>query len=71
MKLKNIQGKFYGEWEVLNLSYITKNHGAYWTCRCGICGIVYDVRGDSLKSGNSTKCRKCAGESRRKYARVV
>lgn len=70
-KVKNIAGKTFGNWNVMNLSYVDKHHGAFWTCQCELCGIVYDVRGDSLRDGSSTKCRPCAIESRRKYARVV
>lgn len=61
-KIKDLTGKRFGMWEVVNFSFIGKrtHRDAYWACICHGCGDVYDVRSDSLQSGHSTKCKKCA-----------
>lgn len=62
-KVKNLSGKKFNHWDVLNLSYTDKK-GAHWACQCDLCEKVYDVRSDSLQSGGSTKCRSCAAIER-------
>ena len=62
--VKNLLGKKFNHWEVLNFSYICRHGDAKWACQCDLCGIVYDVRSDALQSGRSTKCRKCAAKER-------
>lgn len=65
VKVKDLTGKKFGYWEVLSFSYVDKKSGnAYWACQCGLCGRVKDVRSDSLQSGGSTKCGKCAALER-------
>lgn len=60
--IKDLTGKTFGHWEVVSFSFVGKNdhQDAYWACRCNLCGTVYDVRSDSLQSGHSTKCKRCA-----------
>lgn len=50
-KLKDMIGKKYGEWTVLDLS----DKKRYLTCKCE-CGTVKDVAAYSLISGRSTNC---------------
>lgn len=57
--IKNLEGKQFGCWDVLSLSYVN-NKGAYWSCMCKLCERVFDIRSDSLQSGGSTKCKRCA-----------
>lgn len=72
--IKDLAGKRFGYWKVLNFSFCGKNshQDAYWTCQCTLCGKLYDVRSDGLQSGHSTKCKKCARlTGRGKYARFI
>ena len=64
--IKDLTGKQFNHWEVLNLSFTGKgkHKDAYWACRCDICGRVYDVRSDLLQKGTSTKCVRCARNAR-------
>lgn len=50
LKLNDIKRLQFGEWEVL--SYLGKSR---WICRCS-CGIVRNVKSQSLKSGTSRSC---------------
>lgn len=71
-KIKDLTGKKFNHWDVYQLSYICDHGDAMWTCQCDLCGDFYSVRSDSLQSGNSTKCRRCANfESRYGYARTI
>lgn len=73
-EVKDLSGKQFNHWEVLQLSYIDKkSHNAYFACRCDICGRVYDVRSDSLQEGTSTKCVNCARNRKRcgDYADII
>lgn len=65
-RTKDLTGKQFGRWEVLSLSFVGKgkHKDAYWACLCNGCDRVYDVRSDSLQSGNSTQCMKCARQVR-------
>lgn len=70
--IKNLLDKKFGHWKVLNFSHICCHGDAKWTCQCDLCGAVYDVRSDSLQSGRSTKCKKCATKERTHgYARSI
>ena len=62
--IKNLEGRQFGKWEVLGLSYINKRRKTYWACRCGDCGKVFDVRSDSLTRGKTHRCHKCAAIER-------
>lgn len=71
-KRNNLIGKTFGHWEVENFSYQDKRHNWKFVCRCSLCDERYDVYGLALKSGNSTKCRKCSIKMRQyHYARII
>lgn len=61
--LKNLIGRVFGRWTVLSLdaSYAKRSK---WMCRCS-CGSIRSVFANALLVGDSTKCSKCAGLSRR------
>lgn len=70
--IKNLLGRKFNHWEVLDFSYICKHGDAKWACQCDLCGKVYGIRSDSLQSGRSTKCKKCAAIERvYEYARAI
>lgn len=70
--VKNLLGKKFNHWEVLNFSHICKHGDAKWVCQCDLYGKVYDIRSDSLQSGRSTKCTACAALERKYgYARAI
>ena len=63
----DLTGQKFGEWIVLRKSdkvlidsYNKKK--IYWVCQCS-CGAIFDVQGNSLRSGKSTRCRQCANQS--------
>lgn len=59
--IKDLSGKKFGHWEVLNFAYVdTKSGHAYWTCLCTLCGRIKAVRSDSLGRGVTSRCAKCA-----------
>lgn len=70
-KFKDLTGKKFIHWEVLNFSYSDKRHRSYFACQCDLCERVYDVRADNLQSGKSTKCIKCAAREKMHYARII
>ena len=54
-----IIGKVIGKWTVLNFISYKKSEGNRYLCRCE-CGLEKEVIGYNLRSGKSTKCRKCS-----------
>lgn len=50
MKLVDLTGKKFGEWEVHEYS-----GGGMWLCRCS-CGTMRNVNGGNLRQGKSTNC---------------
>lgn len=61
--LIDLTGKVFGAWEVLGRSDANrKSKGAMWKCRCNLCGRVYDVSSNSLRRGDTTKCRSCSAK---------
>ena len=50
----DITGQRFNRYLVLGFSYI-KNGRAYWKCQCD-CGIIKDIRGTSLRNGNTQSC---------------
>ena len=52
--IKNEIGRSYGALTVTGFSH-SKPGAAFWTCKCK-CGTVVAVRGNSLRSGNTTSC---------------
>lgn len=55
----NESGNQYSELTVLEFSHINKQREACWKCFCN-CGNNYTVSGKGLRSGRTTRCRKCA-----------
>lgn len=49
----------FGKWTVLSFVSYLRGEGNRYLCRCD-CGIEKEVIGYYLRSGKSTKCRKCA-----------
>jgi NAD-dependent SIR2 family protein deacetylase len=69
MDAVDMTGRQVGEWTVLRRAAIQHAHGMiYWSCRCGNCGQVFNVSGSSLRSGNTSRCRKCAALNRKPAA---
>lgn len=52
--IKDLSGKQFGYWTVLEMAPRTEQH-IYWICRCK-CGTVKKVRGDGLTSNKSRSC---------------
>lgn len=60
--LVNLVGRRFGRWTVTAPARRRTSSGhAYWHCRCA-CGTETEVRGASLRTGTSTRCRPCADE---------
>ena len=54
-------GSKWGDWEVLGLAYTyLTSRQAYYYARCS-CGTEKAINGSSLRTGRSTKCKKCSG----------
>lgn len=70
-KFKDLTGRKFNHWEVLNFSFTDKRYNAYFACMCDLCERVFDVRSDSLQSGRSKKCKYCAARERMHYARAI
>lgn len=58
-KLNDLTGKTFNFWEVLYRNG-SKNSYAVWRCKCLLCGKEYDIVGQSLIQGTTTKCRSCS-----------
>jgi len=58
----NLIGVKFGRWTVL-LKSEKRNKHWYWLCRC-TCGNIGIIRGDRLRSGDSTECISCASKIR-------
>ena len=57
VKLIDLGGHRFGDWEVLRRAPNTAGGGTQWLCRCK-CGTEAVVNGGHLRSGKSTKCSK-------------
>ena len=57
----DLQGKIFGQWEVLSFSH-TNQKNAVWLCKCKLCGNTGTVSTPNLKSGASTRCHSCANK---------
>jgi len=55
----DLTGQVFGFWTVLEEAGRDKNRKVMWLCRC-LCGRECRVRGSTLRSGGSNKCRPCA-----------
>lgn len=53
--LKDLTGKKFGKWTVLERTINGGNRGAHWSCLCE-CGTVRVVRGSRLSYGDSKSC---------------
>lgn len=53
--IKDITGQQFGHWTVINLDGKHEDGFYYWLCRCD-CGTEKIVRGNNLKTGDSTNC---------------
>ena len=56
-KLIDETNKVYGKLKVLYRDP-TPHAKPYWICQCE-CGEIISVYGNSLRSGKSTRCKKC------------
>ena len=56
---KNLKGKRFGEWTVLDLSGKNKYNQRLWKCKCS-CGEIAEVTSGVLLGGYSRSCRDCA-----------
>lgn len=54
MVLKDLKGKRFGMWTVLE-PFEKKKEGTYWICRCD-CGNISNVHGGNLIAGRSKSC---------------
>ena len=50
-----VKGDTFEDWTVESLSYIDEKGNDYYKCSCS-CGVLKDIRGAYLKSGESTSC---------------
>ena len=62
-QVKDLTGEQFGEWKILNFSHITKYRSAVWECECS-CGTTQIVPSGNLVHGRSTRCRKCADQTK-------
>lgn len=56
---KDLKGKRFGEWTVLDLSEKNKYNQRLWKCKCS-CGEIAEVTSGVLLGGYSRSCRDCA-----------
>lgn len=63
--LKDLTGKQYGAWTVLQRAPNRKK-AVMWLCKCK-CGEIKEVHGTSLKTGASVSCRKCSAKQPRTH----
>lgn len=62
MLTKDLKGQVFGNFLVIEATNRTnKKRQKYWNCKCLICGKNYEIRGDNLRRGISTKCSGCNG----------
>ncbi len=59
LKLKNIAGKRFGSWKVLERCKNPNNKRTKWSCECE-CGVVRSVDASTLIRGISQSCYDCA-----------
>lgn len=66
-KINDLSGRRFGNLDVLRLDEVRmaddkrcgKSRGAYWICRCGLCGRETSTRANSLVTGKATMCFLC------------
>ena len=55
-------GLRFNKWTVLEYSHKNERSGNwYYLCQCD-CGALSQVKGSSLRNGNSKQCKKCANK---------
>lgn len=60
--VKDISGQMFGNFLVIEQTgRVNAKQQKFWKCKCLICGKYYEVRGDNLRRGISTKCSVCYG----------
>lgn len=68
---KDITGERFGNLIAERASSIRDKLGRiYWICKCD-CGNEILVRGDNLRSGNTSRCSDCRGGKYSKPSRFV
>ena len=60
-KLNDLTGNTFNYWQVLYRNG-SKNTYAVWRCKCLLCEKEYDIVGQSLTQGRTTKCRSCSAK---------
>lgn len=66
-RIIDLAGERFGKWTVLEKRNKATSGNYKWLCRCS-CGNEVEVDGNSLRSGKSTGCRRCAvPHNRTKY----
>lgn len=68
-RTKNLVGRVYGRWEVVDFAGIGKYGESLWHCRCH-CGHTRNVDGRSLTSGKSKSCGCLSNEIHSKMLNV-
>ena len=58
-KIKDITGNRYGKLTVIALANKRVQRQTFWCCACD-CGRTVEIRGNALRSGRSTACKRCA-----------
>ena len=53
--IEDITGNRYGKLTVIEFDRSVPGRGPYWKCKCD-CGSEISVRGNHLKTGNTTSC---------------
>lgn len=61
-QIKNIIGKEFDKWLVINYGKINKHKKITWLCRC-VCGAKREIVTNDLNSGKSKQCQKCNGRT--------
>lgn len=61
--IEMVTGDRYENWIVLGPDPIAKRRSRdaiRYLCLCTGCNVIYSVRGSDLRTGGSTKCKRCA-----------
>lgn len=70
--IKDISGQRFGSFLVVEpTDRKNAKQQKFWKCKCLICGKHYEVRGDNLRRGVSTKCSTCYSGRGRASREVV
>lgn len=54
-RIKDRTGQVYNRWTVISFTGLDDENRSIWRCKC-ICGVVKDVKGNNLNSGQSKSC---------------